>query len=227
MTDTELIQYYADLLILQYKTQSKAPEHIKALIETIMIFELIQDVKNGYDIETAVGVQLDVLGKYIGLERDAFLATDADYRFYLKFRIIQNFSNYSVKEIDDLLFEFFGTNIIMTDNLDMTMRYEFLNPDVDQVNFLVNNNLLPKPAAVGIEANIGHSANPFVFSPNPIGGGYNYLTTAPIALNVDFGSGTEDLEVDFGSGIVDLEVVFDLNPTPANGGGEYSYLIGV
>lgn len=65
----ELILYYANLLILQYRNKVKAPAHIAAIMEQAIFLELIRDVENGYDIETAVGVQQDVLAKYVGAKR--------------------------------------------------------------------------------------------------------------------------------------------------------------
>lgn len=227
MTDAELIVYYKNLLILQYNQLDKASEHIEAIVKQIIIFELIEDVKNGYDIDTAVGVQLDIIGKYLGLERTTFIAIDADYRFYLKFKLVQIFSNYSAKEIDDLLYEFFTTNIYLTDNFDMTIKYTFVSPDIDQVNFLLENNLIPKPAAVGFSV-IGTSGTPFVFFGDSDGLGYGYLVHAAALqdLKVDFGAGQVQLQVNFGAGLLDLQVDFGDGAYMNSGqGGEYSYLL--
>ena len=67
--NSELIDYYSNLLILQYRSKSKAVAHIKNIIGSEIIFDLIKDVENGYNIDTAVGVQLDVLAKYVGASR--------------------------------------------------------------------------------------------------------------------------------------------------------------
>lgn len=65
----ELIEYYVNLLILQYRTKTKAPATIDALIRGLMIFDLIQSVQNGFDIDTGVGAQLDILAKYLEIDR--------------------------------------------------------------------------------------------------------------------------------------------------------------
>lgn len=65
----ELILYYINLLILQYKTKPKASAQISALIESLMIYDLAIKVRDGYDIDTAIGVQLDIIGKYLGTDR--------------------------------------------------------------------------------------------------------------------------------------------------------------
>lgn len=74
MTNAELVQYYVDLLIIQYRGQEKAPQHMAAFLENNTIYELIREVENGYNIDenlgpVAVGVQLDVIAKYVGADR--------------------------------------------------------------------------------------------------------------------------------------------------------------
>jgi hypothetical protein len=69
MTNAELNEYYTNLLIFQYKTKEKAPLHISALIDIIMVFELIEDIQNGFNVETAIGAQQDIIGKYLGIDR--------------------------------------------------------------------------------------------------------------------------------------------------------------
>ena len=69
MSDASLVDYYADTLILQYIGKPKAYATVQAFVDALMIFDLIKDVENGYDVLTAVGVQLDILGKYAGIAR--------------------------------------------------------------------------------------------------------------------------------------------------------------
>lgn len=220
MTNAELIVYYKDLLIIQYKTRTKAPEHIAALIDAIMIFELIENVQGAYSIETAVGVQLDVLGAYLGFDRTASIGTttvilnDTDFRFFLKFKIIQNFSNYSVAEIDDLLFEFFGTTIELYDNFDMSILYTLLGVTAQTASILVNENLLPKPAAVGINVVLA-SSTPFVFFDDPDGLGFGQINH----IDAQF----SDLSlIEFSDA---SQVEFIENISDPDDGGEFSGLI--
>ena len=81
MTNSELVEYYKNLLIIQYLTKDKAPEHIKALMEIIIILELLIDVENGYNIETTVGKQQDIIGKYLGIDR-VVTGTDFDRIYF-------------------------------------------------------------------------------------------------------------------------------------------------
>jgi len=84
----ELIAYYANLLILQYRTKPKAVPTIMALIRAIMFFNIIREVENGYDIETAIGKQLDVIAKYVGAERlvNSLDLTDSELRILTKLK---------------------------------------------------------------------------------------------------------------------------------------------
>lgn len=196
----ELIAYYVDLLILQYRDKPNARGTIEAIIESLMIYDLIRSVENGYDIDTAVGVQLDILAKYVGAERIAtgvdftrtyfgmvdyseptpytgvaglldydepnppdaqflkydtdqqsiYTLTDSELRILIKLKILQNNSNHSNAEIDEILEEFFPDQVIFSDNLNMTVSYIF-DEDISRIiEIAISQNALPKPAAVGL-----------------------------------------------------------------------------
>lgn len=66
---TDLIDYYENLLIIQYHDQPKAQATIGLIAETLLQNGVALDVQEAYDIDTAVGVQLDVIGKYVGVNR--------------------------------------------------------------------------------------------------------------------------------------------------------------
>ena len=70
----ELKKYYADLLIVQYQ-MPKARAEVE--LYTSVLFPvnqasgnlLVKDISNGFNVDTAVGVQLDIIGIYVGLSR--------------------------------------------------------------------------------------------------------------------------------------------------------------
>lgn len=69
-----IIDYYANTLIAQYYNRPKAIATIKALMGGTGAYGLIADalanqVRDGFDITTAVGKQLDLLGKLRGVRR--------------------------------------------------------------------------------------------------------------------------------------------------------------
>ena len=70
MTDIQdIIDYYVNLIIIQYNNKPKARETVDTLVSSALANGITLDVANGFNIDTAVGVQLDILGKYIGIDR--------------------------------------------------------------------------------------------------------------------------------------------------------------
>lgn len=76
----ETENYYADLLVAQYKDKPKAVATIKGIQEILNTLIIAKEVENGFNIETAVGKQLDTIGKYVGLDRfyNGFIIDDAN-----------------------------------------------------------------------------------------------------------------------------------------------------
>lgn len=66
---SDLIAYYANLLIIQYHDQPKAQATIELITEVMLANNILLDIQNAYDVDTAVGAQLDVIGKYVGVDR--------------------------------------------------------------------------------------------------------------------------------------------------------------
>ena len=64
-----LLDFYRNLLIIQYNNQPKAAATIDAVIKEVLANALFFDVRDGFNIDTAVGKQLDVIGKYVGVDR--------------------------------------------------------------------------------------------------------------------------------------------------------------
>jgi hypothetical protein len=82
--NASLTEYYVKTLLMQYLAKPKANDTIRALVSSLMIFDLIVDVRDGYNVETGIGRQLDILGKYIGISRDIIgFDTDLEYFGYL------------------------------------------------------------------------------------------------------------------------------------------------
>lgn len=65
----DLIDYYSNLLIIQYHEKPKAKATIELLINALLADVIIFDVRDAFFIDTAVGVQLDIIGKIVGVNR--------------------------------------------------------------------------------------------------------------------------------------------------------------
>lgn len=70
-----ILEYYANLLIIQYRNKPKARQQIKDIVSVLFPVNeatgnlLILDVRDCYNLDTAIGVQLDIVGKYAGIDR--------------------------------------------------------------------------------------------------------------------------------------------------------------
>lgn len=65
----ELENYYANLLIVQYNGKPKAMATVKVLARLIWINIILFQIRDAFDWLTAVGVQLDIIGKWVGIDR--------------------------------------------------------------------------------------------------------------------------------------------------------------
>lgn len=162
-TSQELQNYYADLLILQYKTQPKARATIKALIQELYGSGSPLQIVNGFDIETATGKQLDILGKYIGLGRqvkvnigssNTNILSDDQYRILLKLKLIQNTNFSSTSQIRTALYELFPNDIRLFDPRTMKYEYQLSTLFNDLVNVIIAEELLPLPMGIGATINV-------------------------------------------------------------------------
>jgi len=212
------IEYYTNLSIIQYNKLEKAKATIDLHVRTLLSDNIASQVQDGYSLDTAVGVQLDVLGKYIGTDRffssinttgDFFGMTsydtlgsdttvgftdyanyltdsggfltynslfgagtldDEDYRFMLKLRIVQNNSNHSNGEIDEGLFSFFGTDLVLSDTKKMQIFYFVSGANLNLAVIAFSKGLLPRPMGVGLGGLIKRDKKMFGFT--------NYNATA-------------------------------------------------
>lgn len=66
---TTIINYYVNLLIVQYHNKPKAKATIALLINLIWANMIIFQIRDGFDWKTAKGVILDIIGKWVGCTR--------------------------------------------------------------------------------------------------------------------------------------------------------------
>lgn len=166
MTTDELIDYYVELLIIQYVNLAKARATVRAFVKMMVMDQLPLLVQQAYDLDTAVGVQLDVLGKYAGVSRNAhtftgpIVLTDPDYRLLIKMKIVQNNSGSDLSSIQDLLADFLPNVFQVFDYGNMHMSYYFNASygSADLAEVFVRQNLLPKPMGVRL-GTLVYSAN--------------------------------------------------------------------
>lgn len=147
--------YYSNLLILQYHNKPKAKATIEATVG-LLPDDLILEVINGFDIETAVGKQLDILGIYVGVDRfydnegTMESLSDEDYRILVKLKAIANTSDLSHKSLDDALYQFFGNEVRMDSEGNMEMSYFVPRGKTAIIQAAIQKEVLPRPMGVKV-----------------------------------------------------------------------------
>jgi hypothetical protein len=197
---TSTLEYYRDLLLYEYIAQPKARAHVGALVGAALCDFVALDVQDGFDVETAVGPQLDVIGEYVGFNRNVqaviqrtwfgvqdyttynpavpavgftdytdatvnassvwyryefvsqstIALTDDEYRYLLKLKIQLNACNMSTAAITKIIWDFFGTDIVLTDNKNMTIGYHLAAGASYLATMAVSQNMIPKPMGVAL-----------------------------------------------------------------------------
>lgn len=69
MTTEELKNYYTDLLIIQYKRMPNARAVVALLAGEVIAGQIMLQVRDAFNLDTAVGKQLDFLGAIVGVTR--------------------------------------------------------------------------------------------------------------------------------------------------------------
>lgn len=160
--------YYSNLLIMQYHDKPKAKATVEAFV-SLYPDDLVSKVINAFDVDTAVGAQLDILGEYVDVDRfylvDGVLQnlSDDDYRTLIKLKAISNTSNLSHKELDDSLYDFFGNTIRMDSDGEMKMTYFVPKNKTELIQAAIQKQVLPRPMGVQCNYIIEYEKNFFGF----------------------------------------------------------------
>ena len=200
MIDPEILEYYANLLIVQYNAKAKARGHTQLFVNQAACDGLAQEENPSFTLATAIGAQLDILGRIVGVPRNvqglvisrdfynfttyaspasngfasyvdvvypsdilwlsyvdvtsaSYAITDAEMKVLIALKIALNTRNSTTKDITEILWDFFGADVEIIDNQDMTITYN-ISTDIQQVmEIAVFLGYLPKPMGVGSTVN--------------------------------------------------------------------------
>lgn len=151
------IDRYLNLITSEHSDKPKFREMLSELLGKI---DLDTDVDNAFDIDNAVGKQLDMLGIILGLNRtlnfqpsdgSSPVLDDNNYRLLLKSKIIINQWNGQLETITDA-FNSWNPSVYFTvhDNQDMSINVIAVGTDDLQKELIANGYVVPKPAGVQI-----------------------------------------------------------------------------
>ena len=146
------------------------------------------DIINAFDLDTATGTQLDIIGTLVGISRQldfqprsdiSSVLDDVYYRLLLRARIVWNQWKGTIKELYEAWQVIFPAgNLLIMDNQDMSMNMVVSGNFSVMERELINNGLIV-PKSEGVRINyiiIEENSNLSVFSygyDNEILGGYN------------------------------------------------------
>jgi len=169
-------------------------------IDFLLCNMLLWKIRDAFDVDTAIGKQLDIIGRWVGVDRHftgqtftdlhfslidwndvsqpnslqgglqnwntsraedgTFLQfsdvksvtnalNDDDFRILIKLKIIKNNTVMTCKNIDNAIFNFFGTEIYTTWGV-MTLTYNYPTTSKSIIQLAKDKNCLPVPTAVNI-----------------------------------------------------------------------------
>ena len=171
------VEEYKNLITSQYQNSTKFMAWIEVNLDYLdKIIELMNsteispigspafiDFINAFDIDYAVGIQLDILGIIIGQNRiidfeptgyspASNILEDEDYRILLKAKIIKNHWKGSIQglySVWSILIP--GSQIVIIDNQDMSMTVGIYgNFSLTVRDLITHGYIVPKPEAVQI-----------------------------------------------------------------------------
>jgi hypothetical protein len=169
------LQYYLNLFTSQYRMSTNLNAWQRALMTPIDdLSSCIQTFNTEYDLDYAIGVQLDTLGQIIGVNRKVgFQPTggispildDPTYRLLLRATLANDFwdgKTSSIYAIWQYLFP--GGTIVIKDNQDMTATISTIGTFSSIVTDLIKNGLIvPRPEGVWYDYAVGADAPLFGF----------------------------------------------------------------
>jgi hypothetical protein len=186
------IEQYLNDITSQHRDKPKFIGWLSANLNILDdIYNCLDSFTTAFDIDKAIGIQQDIIGKSIGSNRIldvqpvgmSPVLDDGTYRLLQKAKIAQNNWDSTVPQIYELwnnMFDDLGLQVI--DNQDMSMT-AVVTGYVNQENqaLIANNYIVPKPSGVSINY-IGLS--PVTFMPyEGMLVGYNQISTINMSYN--------------------------------------------
>lgn len=160
--NSDAVSTKVDLITSQHKTK---PKFISWLVAALKIANenmiMTSGIPGAFDVDRAIGIQLDTLGVIIGRSRilnfqltdgSSPILNDSHYRLALKAKIAQNQWDGTIAQIYTIWGNLFPKSTLqIIDNQNMTMS-ALIDGDIDEVagELIAAGYIIPKPAGVGL-----------------------------------------------------------------------------
>ena len=159
------VDYYLRLITSEHANKPKYMSWMRVLLTPFVdAINLNKSIKSAFFINTAVGVQLDTIGKWLGLSRQVdFQPTDGSssilddkyYRIALKAKIVKNLWKGTIEDFYNMwqiLFNGEDLQVYLADNQDMDyiiVTWDSTTQDSMINDLLRNGYIIPRPAGLG------------------------------------------------------------------------------
>lgn len=159
------LNFYLDLVTSEHSTKPKYMAWLSVLLTPLIdAIKLNEDVKKAFDLNTAIGAQLNIIGKWLEQPRQVdFQPTDGSssvlndnyYRTVLKAKVVKNQWKGTISNFYsfwNVLFKGQPLQIYLVDNQGMEPVAIIWSSSVDQMmqDLIANNYIVPKPAGLGL-----------------------------------------------------------------------------
>ncbi|WP_051925692.1 DUF2612 domain-containing protein [Brevibacillus borstelensis] len=154
------IEPYVNLVTSQHYNKPKFMSWLTAVLEKVDDVMKV-NIPSAFDVNKAVGVQLDTVGELVGRSRylpfqladgSSPVLDDANYRIALKAKIAQNQWDGTIPQIYEVWDSLFPeAQLIIKDNQDMTMDANIRGDlGLQSVELITVGYIIPKPSGVGL-----------------------------------------------------------------------------
>lgn len=158
--------YYLNLITSEHANKPKYVAWMTVLLKPFIdAINLNRSIKSAFFIDTATGIQLDIIGKWLNLPRQvdfqptdgsSSILTDKYYRIALKAKIVKNLWKGTIEDFYNMwqiLFDGEDLQVYLADN--QTMDYVVVTWDSTTADSMIsdllrNGYLIPRPAGLGI-----------------------------------------------------------------------------
>lgn len=161
--DNELLDGYRRLLTSEYKTRPRLTSWLLWLLSEGLTYKnTVQEFLDAFNLDTAEGVQLDIIGRIVGVDRllsfhpvsgDSPLMNDSTYRMVIKAKIIQNTWKGTLDELYEAWAVLFPEvrYFQIQDLQDMTYNVVIMGAFTPlERELIANGHIIPKPEGVRI-----------------------------------------------------------------------------
>jgi hypothetical protein len=188
----------------QYRDKPKAVAWYNIVpTQAAKITDVLNDIRNTYDIDSNEGAQLDVIGRILDVTREyrkkfqeitpPFIVDgevdDEVYRLLLKSKILKNNSDATLDTIiDSIQFISDAENAKVLDHRDMSFSIIFKNPLTDKERYILATfDIVPRPQGVRFRGFIEESLAPQYNDGSQYGDGTQYgLYFGAYVTSVDY-----------------------------------------